>query len=235
MKVVKAFSKFAHEYNKYNIIQKEVAKKLCSYLENKSYSNILDLGAGDGAIYTQLIKREIQFKQFTALDFSQEMLDIHPQKSKIEKICLDFNSPEFSNFFKKNQFEIIIASSSLQWSTNLTSVLSSLSHFSTQFYFSFFTANTFKTLHATAKINSPIYSKEEILEDLNKLFNYEVETINYTLNFDSVHEMLRYIKKSGVNGGIKQLSYKQMKSLILNYPLDYLEFEVMFIKGELKK
>jgi len=50
------------------------------------------------------------------------------------------------------------------------------------------------------------------------------------MNFESVHEMLRYIKHSGVSGGRKQLSYMQIKNLISIYPLDYLEFEVMFIK-----
>jgi malonyl-CoA O-methyltransferase len=41
--------------------------------------------------------------------------------------------------------------------------------------------------------------------------------------------MLNYIKKSGVSGGEKKLTYKQVKNLIKNYPLDYLEFEVLFV------
>jgi len=44
--------------------------------------------------------------------------------------------------------------------------------------------------------------------------------------------MFRYIKKSGVSGGEKQLSYKQIKHLMKAYPLDYLEFEVLFIKAD---
>ena len=68
------------------------------------------------------------------------------------------------------------------------------------------------------------------MNTLDKLFDYESETVQYKLNFTSVHEMLRYIKRSGVSGGVKQLSYKQIKNLIANYPLDYLEFEVVFIK-----
>ena len=52
---------------------------------------------------------------------------------------------------------------------------------------------------------------------------------------DSVHDMLRYIKRSGVGGGVKQLGYKEMKSLMLEYPLKYLEFEVIFVKVLRKK
>jgi len=41
--------------------------------------------------------------------------------------------------------------------------------------------------------------------------------------------MFKYIKRSGVSGGKKQLNYKQMKKIMQNYPLDYLEFEVLFV------
>ena len=158
------------------------------------------------------------------------MLLIHPQAQSIEKICKNFNMLDAFNDFKDNEFDMLISSSALQWSDNLFSVLSSLSRLSSNYYFSFFTSNTFKTLHQTAKISSPIYSRTYLMNTLDKLFDYESETVQYKLNFTSVHEMLRYIKRSGVSGGVKQLSYKQIKNLIANYPLDYLEFEVIFIK-----
>jgi len=46
--------------------------------------------------------------------------------------------------------------------------------------------------------------------------------------------MLRYIKESGTSGGEKQLSYKQTKRLLDQYPLDYLEFEVLFVRTQTK-
>ena len=230
MKVVREFSRFAHEYNKYNIIQKSVAKKLCKLLDSKSYQNILDVGAGDGAIYENLSEQNIRVSNFVALDFSKEMLEIHKTHKTIKKVCLDFNKKGFSSIFKSNEFDLIISSSALQWSDNLSSVLKELSSLSNEFFFSFFTANTFKTLHKTININSPILQKEEILDSLDAFFEYELEVVEYRVQFDSVHQMLRYIKKSGVSGGVKQLGYKQMKTLMLEYPLSYLEFEVIFVK-----
>ena len=109
-------------------------------------------------------------------------------------------------------------------------MLSELSLLADEFLFSFFTANTFKTLHEIIDINSPVLKKDEILDSLDKFFEYELDIVEYRLDFNSVHEMLRYIKKSGVSGGVKQLGFKQMKTLMLEYPLDYLEFEVVFIK-----
>ena len=97
MKVVREFSRFAHEYNKYNVIQKRVAKKLCKLLAKKNYEKILDLGAGDGAIYENLSEQNIRFSNFVALDFSREMLDVHRNDSFIEKVCLDFNEKNFSS------------------------------------------------------------------------------------------------------------------------------------------
>ncbi len=235
MKVVKEFSRFAHEYSKYNVIQKEVAKRLCELLDENTYEKILDLGAGDGAIYQNLVNQNISFSNFVALDFSQEMLNLHPRHHNIKKVCLDFNQEGFSSKFRKNEFNLLISSSALQWSKNLPQVLAELSTLADEHLFSFFTSNTFKTLHQTIGIKSPVLKQEEILLSLDKFFNYDLEVTQYKLNFNSTHEMLRYIKRSGVSGGVRQLSYKEMKRLLLAYPLDYLEFEVIFVKVLSKK
>ena len=234
MEIVKEFSKFAYEYKKYNIIQKEVAKKLISILEKKNYENILDLGAGDGEVYKNLLNQNVNFEQFVALDFSSEMLKIHPESLNVTKICIDFNKKDSFSKFKNEKFNLLISSSALQWSENLNRVLSNISTLSDEYYFSFFTSNTFKTLHETVGISSPIYSKEKIIEALDILFIYEFEVKAYRLDFNSVHDMLRYIKRSGVGGGVKQLSYSEMKRLMREYPLKYLEFEVIFVKAKSK-
>ncbi len=230
MEIVKEFSRFAYEYDKYNVIQKEVAKRLTSYVPKGFYNKILDLGAGDGAIYKSLNSYDIQFNKFVAFDFSKEMLDIHPENEHIKKICMDFNQPNSFSIFKENEFDLLISSSALQWSSNLLSLLHSIAPLSQKHYFSFFTANTFKTLHKTASISSPIYSREELIKSLDKVFHCEMELVEYTLEFSSVYEMLKYIKRSGVSGGVGQLSYRQTKYLLENYPLEYLEFEVLFVK-----
>jgi len=235
MEIQEAFSKFAYEYKQYNVIQKEVAKKLLSYVPRKEYRKILDLGAGDGEVYRNLQTNQIKFKEFIALDFSKEMLEIHPNDEFIKKIEADFNHLSFYSLFKKSEFDLLLSSSALQWSDELEQTLRYLSNISTTAYLSFFTSNTFKTLHQLAGITSPICSKEKILDSLDALFEYEMEIEEYRLSFESVHEMLTYIKNSGVSGGTKQLSYREMKKLILTYPLDYLEFEVIFVKSVKKK
>ncbi len=229
---IKEFSRFANQYDNYNIIQNEVAKTLVEQLSSKSYSTIVDIGSGSGAVYQNIEKYKIQYQAFIALDSVQNMLDIHPSHKKITKICADFNLIDTFNLFSIHKSGVLLSSSALQWSSSLSMTLNALSQKSLYAHFALFTSATFKTLHQVAQIKSPIYSVHSIKETMNQYYNCSYEVKNYTLSFSSVREMFHYIKRSGVSGGNKQLSYKQMKHIMKVYPLDYLEFEVLFVKAE---
>jgi len=175
------------------------------------------------------------FDHFIALDSSEKMLEIHPSGPKIEKICADFNKPETFETFSLEEPSLVISSSALQWSSDLDFTLSEISKKSDHAYFTLFTSNTFKTLHQTAGITSPIYSQSLLKSTIERYYDAAFELKEYRLYFENVRTMFNYIKKSGVSGGEKQLSYKQTKYLMKNYPLDYLEFEVLFVKGRTLK
>ena len=231
MKIVKEFSRFADEYNKYNIIQTEVAKHLISMLKKKRYDKVLDLGSGSGAVYKNLKERGVEFNHFYAFDFSEEMLKIHPSSKNLSKLCLNFNDKSSFQDYQENEFDLLTSASALQWSEDLSLVLDSISFLALESVFAFFTSNTFTTLHKTAGVKSPIYSKEFILDTLKDYYTFESEVKEYHLPFTSVEKMLSYIKHSGVSGGTGVLSYKEIKRLIREYPLGYLEFEVLFVKA----
>jgi len=231
-KVINEFSRFADQYNKYNMIQAEVAKILVSKLPKNHYSTILDFGSGSGEIYKNIDSLGIEFTTFTAFDSSKNMLNIHPSSSQIKKICGDFNSLNFREKLSKENYSLIISASALQWSTNLNFTLSELAKLSHELRATIFTSNTFKTLHQIADITSPIYSATYLKNAIkNSYENVEFELQTYKLHFNSVREMFNYIKKSGVSSGEKRLSFKEMKHLMRSYPLDYLEFEVLFVKA----
>jgi len=230
-KVIQEFSRFAHEYDTYNVIQAEVAKSLVKQLPVAHYATLIDIGCGSGEVYKNLEKNNVSFDHFIALDSSQEMLSIHPSSKKIEKRCVDFNKIQTFENFSLPTDSLVISSSALQWSKDFNFTLSEIARKSSYAYFAIFTANTFKTLHETAKISSPIYSEVVLRDTIQKYYHAEFELKKYKLYFKSVREMFNYIKKSGVSGGEKQLSYKQTKQLMKRYPLDYLEFEVLFVKA----
>jgi malonyl-CoA O-methyltransferase len=226
LNIVDEFSRFAKKYNKYNVIQSKVASTLVAKVDIQSYNTIIDLGCGDGEIYKN-INTKIPFENFIALDYSKEMLTIHPSNSKIKKIYGDFSKLNDIDLDYNNS--LIISSSALQWSPNIEKTISLISSKSSKINLAIFTSNTFKTLHNLANISSPIYSIEYLKEIISKYIpNIEFETKSYKLDFNSTKNMLRYIKRSGVSGGEKRLSLKDTKNLIENYPLNYLEFEILF-------
>ncbi|HFQ61900.1 MAG TPA: methyltransferase [Epsilonproteobacteria bacterium] len=231
-KAVKQFARFAHQYNAYNVIQAEVAKRLVAKLPAGKYKCIVDLGCGSGEVYKNIEKNKINFDTFIALDSSSEMLGLHPVDPMIKKITADFNRIEtFKCLDVVKDETLLLSSSALQWSKSLDFVFKELSKKSVKVYFAIFTANTFKTLHQTAQIQSPIYSEETLKKSIKKYYDADFELQAYRLEFQTVRDMFHYIKRSGVSGGEKQLSYRQIKQLMNEYPLSYLEFEVLFVEA----
>jgi len=229
--VIQEFSRFAHEYDTYNVIQSEVAKSLVEQLSSSYYATLVDIGCGSGEVYKNIKKSNCYFDHFIALDSSQEMLEIHPSSKKIEKICTDFNSRKTFENLSLDHHSLILSSSALQWSKDLDFTLSEIAKKSSHAYFAIFTSNTFKTLHKTAQIASPIYSESILKDTIEKYYHATFELKEYRLYFDTVREMFNYIKRSGVSGGEKKLTYNQTKQLMKTYPLDYLEFEVLFVEA----
>lgn len=230
--VIQEFSRFAHEYDTYNVIQAEVAKSLVEQLSHSHYKMLIDIGCGSGEVYKNLEKHNVFFDHFIALDSSSKMLDIHPSGKKIEKICADFNMPQTFEKIVVKEEALLLSSSALQWSKDLNFTLSKTSNKVSSAYFAIFTSNTFKTLHHIAQISSPIYSVKILKDTIEKYYHATYELKEYKLHFETVREMFNYIKKSGVSGGEKQLTYRQTKELMKNYPLDYLEFEVLFVEAK---
>jgi len=225
--IKKEFSRFACEYGKYNIIQEKVAQKLLDDLEDKPM-NILDLGCGNGTIVKKI---DWKYDKFLAVDFSANMLELHPKSENIECTEGDFNEDSLFEELVKNSYDRVFSSSALQWADNLDLTLYQISQLDAPVSLAIFTSNTFKTLLDTAGIDSPLRSSEEVLFLIQQYLHVEIEIVSYELNFDKIEEIFTYIKKSGVSGGRNALSYKQMKSLMKNYPNKTLEFEVLFAKN----
>ena len=223
MSILKEFSRFANSYDRLNIIQKDIAKELVRRLD-RDYNTILDIGCGTGEIYKNIIQNDIKFNKFIGIDISQEMLEIHPKGSRVELKQLSFDDKI------EDKFDIVISSSALQWSSDLDYTLNNISKLSNRFLFAIFTSNTFKSIHKLANIDSPIYPKEYLTDKIDNYFNASYTTLSYKLYFQNSYDMLKYIKESGVNGGGKKLSFKEIKNIVNNYPFKYLEFEILIVE-----
>jgi malonyl-CoA O-methyltransferase len=228
-RVAQEFSRFAKSYGKHNIIQANVAETLISKLPREPIGRLLDLGCGNGELYRRLRARGIAFDHLTVVDISPEMLRLHPEEACIHKVEGNFDHAKGLEHLPYSHYDVVLSASALQWSRDLDRTLSLLTPLSECFYFAIFTSGTFATLHHTAGVTSPIRSESELIETISRHIDAAFETVHYTLAFDSVYRMLRYIKESGTSGGERQLSYSETKRLLESYPLDHLEFEVLFV------
>ncbi len=226
MKIDLEFSKYAHTYERYNIIQEQVSDELLSLLKYKP-KKILDLGCGRGAL-AKKIGWEIEY--LLGVDFAKNMLELHPKASNIECVYGNFDNPELYEHLFLYDFDYILSASALQWSNDMDALFGNIAKLNfDDFAFAIFTADTFKTVYKTAGIVSVLRDAETVIKLAQKHFSCKYHINTYTLEFESNIEIFRYIKRSGVSGNRGVLSYKQTKELIKNYPLSYLEFEVVFL------
>ncbi|MDK9693859.1 MAG: methyltransferase domain-containing protein [Sulfurimonas sp.] len=225
MNVSSEFSRHALEYGNYNIIQNMVIEKLLSHVAHKP-KRILDIGCGSGALIKAI---DWEYDYFCGIDFAQGMLDLHPKSPKIELLYADFNQDELFESMLTYKWDFIFSASALQWAYDLERVFHYIQKLDAPISLAIFTSNTFKTLNKTASISSILRSADEVKRLTQNCLDAQFEVVNYKLEFESTRDMFRYIKKSGVSGSRKVLSYKESKKLLEEYPLSYLEFEVVFI------
>ncbi|PHS57134.1 MAG: methyltransferase [Sulfurimonas sp.] len=225
MKISSEFSKYAIKYDTYNFIQNKVIKKLLSVVKEKP-KYILDLGCGNGSLCKAI---NWKYEHFTGIDFAPGMLELHPKSDKVECIYGNFNDSILFDNLLTYKYDYIFSASALQWANDLESVFANIQKLNAPIALAIFTDKTFKTLNDTASIDSILKSSAEVISLSQKYFNVSCEVINYKLEFESTRDIFKYIKRSGVSGSRKILNYKDSKKLLKEYPLSYLEFEIVII------
>lgn len=226
MKHIRQFDRFAHSYDRHNNIQTQVARTLVQSIPSRP-AIVADLGCGNGLVYKNI---DWDLQSFFAVDMAPAMLQSHPEAPCVIKHCANFDDPELYAWLGTHPVEMLISASSLQWSRNIDACFNAISLLNIPAALAIFTAGTFQTLHATAGISSPIYPAQKVLDAADKHLRAETTLHRYKLHFDSTRAMLRHIKQSGVSGGKKKMEYAQLQKVLHEYPLTYLEFEVLFFK-----
>jgi len=223
------FSKRASSYQETNVIQKQVVKKLITGIKSQP-KNILDLGCGEGAVF-----KEIDWKidSFIGVDKAENMCKLHPCLDRVTLLHTDFEDPALFNSLKS--MDITIAASSLQWAKDLEKTIANIANHTNEIAFAIFCDGTFKSIYEITKLPSFLPSSDNTVKMLSKHFDIYHDREEYKLDFKDNLSKFRYIKNSGVSGGNRQLSYQDTKKLIAEYPHSYLEFEVLFVWGKVKK
>lgn len=233
MRVKEQFNKHANTYPNYSLIQQKGAELLVQSLP-KELGVTIDLGCGNGRLYRALLHNNHTIEEFYGVDFASNMLNLHPRSPYIKLLQGNFNSPSTFKRLKRLGADTLLSASALQWSDNLDYTLKECAALAPFGAFFIFSSGTFKTLHKIANAISPIYTKDQVEKAfLSHYTALNMQTFNFKLSFTTNLQMLRYIKKSGVSGNL-QLSYRALKRVLNEYPLDYLEFEALLLTGEAK-
>ncbi|MCF6205838.1 MAG: methyltransferase domain-containing protein [Sulfurovum sp.] len=225
MKIQREFSQNARAYDEVNVIQKKVVQELLKKIDDTP-RRLLDIGCGNGTLFKAI---DWQIETFVGMDFAEGMLTLHPKKNGVILLQRDFNTPDAFKGLEGHRFERIVSASALQWATDLNATLEAIAAMNAPVSLAIFTSGTFKILYQTAGLSPILRDRETVISLLNSHFGGEIQLLHYTLGFDSVREMFRYMKRSGVGAGRNVLGYSEMKHLMETYPLDHLEYEIVLL------
>lgn len=203
-----------------------MASHLVWHIKNQPQT-ILDLGCGRGEILKNI---SWNFQKLIGVDFALNMCDLHPKSDKITILHDSFENPKlYKTLENYTPFDLVISSSALQWAKDKELILNEISKLTNNIAFSIFCNGTFKTIYEMTSLQNFLPQTSDIITLFSKYFSCISEVKTYQLHFEDNLSKFRYIKKSGVSGGERKLNYSDTKKLIHDYPLDYLEFEVLFI------
>ena len=213
----KKFSRAAESYDSYAKVQAEVAQKLVAKLsvaqDISGVKTILELGCGTGN-FTSLLADKFPAAKIVALDFSPEMIAkaTHKLNNKnIALICAE--GEEFLAGAADTSYDLVASNGSLQWFSDHDSALRNIARIlrpGGTFLCSIFGPDSLKKLGLGLKIlfeypgNVAAGAFPDISTLRNCLNDYFTEgTVEQELfekQYESVHDLLVHIKKTGTGG-----------------------------------
>jgi len=208
-RLISNFSKHAHLYDSYAVVQNTAAQRLIDFLVRQNFSNILELGCGTGN-YTSLLRERFAGAKLKALDFSPDMIKIARQKLKDKNVELIVADAE--SFSLRGPFDCITSNACFQWLEDLGSALTKYKTLLSSggvLSFSLFGPGTFRELGSSLKqllkdasfAASHFISPDDARLLLDKGFKQvNVQQIWYVEEFRGLTALLEKIKYSGIRG-----------------------------------
>lgn len=232
--VKRRFKKSLSSYEDNAIVQKKMAKKLLEMIYPKRYDSILEIGCATG-ILTKEIKQKIEFNTYTSNDI------VESSKNYIDKIIPDntFISGDIEEIELPVKYDLIISNACLQWCNDIENTIDKLMMSLSKdgiLCISIFGNENLKEIKSIFNIENKNYDIDDLKTYLNK-YDFKIEEETQKLEFDSLTDILKHIKYTGVNAvthikltktKLKLLEqkyfekYSDINSLILTYNPVYL-------------
>lgn len=191
------FSKSLNTYEENAFVQKEMAKKLIDLVEKKKYNSILEIGCFTG-ILTRLIKKNINFENYTANDIVKEA------QIYIDKIISQYNfiPGDIEEVKLNSEYDLIISNACLQWCNNIeitTQKLINRLKPSGILALSIFGDNNLIEIKNIFQIENKNYDMSKLSYFISKYNVKYMKEEEIKIFFDSPLKVLKHIQATGVN------------------------------------
>ena len=204
------FSRNARHYDDHAAVQKKCAERLIELIKGKKFSRILEIGCGTGML-THLLSNKYNRAEITAVDISEEMLDM--AKKKVRGDNVRFMTADGESVPLEKKLDLITSNASFQWFENLEETLRRFAEALKSkgtLCFSMYGPETFKEFEEVLgvhfgerrRLSSGRFPTMEMVEAiLNENFkDFKVKEEYITVDFISLWNFLSDIKKSGARG-----------------------------------
>lgn len=194
-RIEKSFGLKAHSYHQHANLQRNIAKKLVSFLPEKAPYKILEIGCGTGFV-TEILLHKYPQSQIHVTDISQDMLQYTQQRFTGYK-NLTFSVQDGENLNVNQEYDLIISSMVIQWFENPNATLHGYTNILTNngsIYFSTLGSESFqewRTCLSQLNLSNGLLDAHQY-DDIFK----EEKTI---LSYNSGLEFLKDFKKIGAH------------------------------------
>ncbi len=238
-----SFSKAAKTYDNYAFIQRNIAEKLISFINQEDkYKKIVELGCGTGC-YSGFLRKRFLDSAILSIDISQEMTDIASKKNpSIQCINADIETLALDFF---DDFDFITSNSVIHWLNNpfyFIKRFNEIRKLPKCLLFSIFGNNTLAEL--SKFIQEPLISVSFHSKNEWEFFLQDNFPDNFTLIPETSHKtypdlisLLRSLKYTGVNVKdnnkfiwSRKLIKETEKKIISEFNEIRVSYEVFFVK-----
>ncbi len=205
------FEKSLSTYNENAAVQKLMAQKLYSLLDEKKYKKIWEIGCGTGVL-TEILAKELDFDSYIANDMVEKCKDY----IKGISCRVDFIPENLYDLVQKQTgpYNLIISNAVFQWLETPENIIRELIKFlepGGSLIFSTFGPENFKEIYRTLGKTLNYYTIEDWKDKLGGLI-YSIEEDIIELSFENAIDILRHMKYTGVNS-IESMPWTKTKML----------------------
>lgn len=224
LKIADSFLKSIATYEQNSQAQEIAAETLltlCTPLLPEKLKNVLEVGCGTGLLTRKFVK-EFEIENLVLSDLSAGICNYCKEQVSDSVKNIEYLVGDIEKVTFPKNCDMIISSSSLQWLEDIDTFFEQCAHClrsNSYLVLSMFGSGTMQEITELTGKGLRYSSKAQVIENVEKYFKIErAEEVNNKLFFNSVKEIVKHIRQTGV-AGVKQspLTVAQYKKFEKDY------------------